>query len=100
MQDITSFIGISAACCTTASFVPQVVQILKSKDTAGISVAMYSIFTLGVLLWVIYGFVIQDMPVLLANSVTLILTLSVLVLTIIQRLRTANIRNSSNVSKD
>ncbi|UTW05297.1 SemiSWEET family sugar transporter [Amphritea atlantica] len=92
---MSQWIGIAAACCTTLSFVPQVIQILKSRDTAGISVAMYTIFTTGVFFWVVYGFVIWDLPVLLANSVTLILTLSVLMLTITQRLRTRNVRKTT-----
>ena len=75
----------AAAACTTISFVPQVIHILKSKDTAGISITMYSIFTFGVLLWVIYGFAIGDMPVLAANLATLILTLCVLTLTLTRR---------------
>lgn len=95
LSDISHWIGIAAACCTTLSFVPQVIQILKNRDTAGISVAMYTIFTTGVFFWVVYGFIIRDMPVLLANSVTLILTLSVLMLTITQRLRTRNARKTT-----
>ncbi|WP_299203716.1 SemiSWEET transporter [uncultured Amphritea sp.] len=87
MTTLVSLIGISAACMTTISFVPQVYAILKSKNTSGISVTMYSIFTFGVFLWVIYGFIIEDMPVFLANLITLILTLSVLTLTITSRIR-------------
>lgn len=82
MDNTISLIGMAAAACTTISFVPQVIHILKSKDTAGISITMYSIFTFGVLLWVIYGFAIGDMPVLAANLATLILTLCVLTLTL------------------
>ncbi len=85
MDNTISVIGMAAAACTTISFVPQVIHILKSKDTAGISITMYSIFTFGVLLWVIYGFAIGDMPVLAANLATLILTLCVLTLTLTRR---------------
>lgn len=87
MTTLVSLIGISAACMTTISFVPQVYAILKSKNTSGISVTMYSIFTFGVFLWVLYGFIIEDMPVFVANLITLILTLSVLTLTITSRIR-------------
>ncbi|MEH6579353.1 MAG: SemiSWEET transporter [Amphritea sp.] len=87
MNDIVSLIGMGAAFCTTLSFVPQVLQIIKSRDTAGISISMYSIFTLGVFLWVVYGFVREDLPVFLANLLTLILTLSVLGLTLKSRLK-------------
>lgn len=85
MGNTISVIGMAAAACTTISFVPQVVHRLKSKDTAGISITMYSIFTFGVLLWVIYGFAIGDMPVLAANLATLTLTLCVLTLTLTRR---------------
>jgi MtN3 and saliva related transmembrane protein len=85
LDNTISVIGMAAAACTTISFVPQVIHILKSKDTAGISITMYSIFTFGVLLWVIYGFAIGDMPVLAANLATLILTLCVLTLTLTRR---------------
>ncbi|GAA4100329.1 SemiSWEET transporter [Zhongshania borealis] len=85
MDNTISVIGMAAAACTIISFVPQVVHILKSKDTAGISITMYSIFTFGVLLWIIYGFAIGDMPVLAANLATLILTLCVLTLTLTRR---------------
>ncbi len=85
MDNTISVIGMAAAACTTISFVPQVIHILKSKDTAGISITMYSMFTFGVLLWVIYGFAIGDMPVLAANLATLILTLCVLTLTLTRR---------------
>lgn len=104
MSNLISIIGISAACITTASFVPQVYAILKSKNTSGISLTMYSTFTFGVLLWVIYGFIIEDMPVFLANLITLILTLSVLTLTITSRMRQKrdqpNILSSNDHSTD
>tara|TARA_R110001592_G_scaffold103475_1_gene291548 strand:- start:881 stop:1183 length:303 start_codon:yes stop_codon:yes gene_type:complete len=85
LDNTISVIGMAAAACTTIYFVPQVIHILKSKDTAGISITMYSMFTFGVLLWVIYGFAIGDMPVLAANLATLILTLCVLTLTLTRR---------------
>ncbi|MEH6580051.1 MAG: SemiSWEET transporter [Amphritea sp.] len=87
MNDIISFIGTGAAICTTLSFVPQVLQIINSRDTTGISLSMYSIFTLGVFLWVVYGFAREDLPVFLANLLTLLLTLSVLGLTLKSRLK-------------
>jgi MtN3 and saliva related transmembrane protein len=89
MNSIT-YIGIAAACCTTLSFVPQVIHILRSGKTDGISLGMYSLFTLGVSLWFIYGIIRDDMPVYTANGVTLVLTLAVLGLTLKERLKGHN----------
>ncbi|WP_428036631.1 SemiSWEET family sugar transporter [Amphritea sp.] len=100
MSTLVSLIGTCAACMTTISFVPQVYEIVKSKNTSGISITMYATFTLGVFLWVIYGLVREDMPVLLANLVTLVLTLCVLTLTITSRLRQRNAQPRSIRSPD
>ncbi len=86
-MDNTTLIGMIAAVCTTAAFVPQVLQILKSGNVDGISVAMYSILTFGVALWMIYGIILQDLPLFLANLVTFLLSSSVLALTIRKRLQ-------------
>ncbi len=89
MQSIT-LIGLAAAFCTTAAFVPQVLRILRTGNVDGISLSMYSIFTLGVLLWLGYGIILSDLPMILANFVTLILAASVLGLTLRKRLRIRN----------
>ncbi len=84
-MDNTTLIGMVAAVCTTTAFVPQVLQILKSGNVDGISVAMYSTFTFGVAMWLIYGIVLQDLPMFLANLVTFLLSSSVLALTLRKR---------------
>ncbi|RDE24425.1 hypothetical protein DV711_02225 [Motiliproteus coralliicola] len=95
MDDLIHYIGMAAALCTTLSFIPQVIHILRNRETSGISLGMYVTFTFGVSLWVIYGFARSDMPVLLANAVTLVLTLSVLGLTLKERIR----RTLSNMKR-
>ena len=65
-------IGTIAAVLTTFSFLPQAIQVIKTKNTEGISLGMYTMFVLGVFLWAIYGYTNNDMPVLLANLVTFI----------------------------
>ncbi|MDD2495340.1 MAG: SemiSWEET transporter [Thomasclavelia sp.] len=67
------FIGPIAACLTTLSFVPQAVQVIKTKDTSGISLGMYSMFVLGVFLWIIHGVNIGDISLIVANGITFIL---------------------------
>ena len=79
MLDSTS-IGFVAAVSTTLSFVPQVLQSYRSRDVSGISLGMYSFFTFGVGLWLLYGIMTGAWPVIIANALTLLLALSILAL--------------------
>ena len=63
--------GYAAAVLTTSSFIPQAVMTIRSRNTRGISLAMYVIFTVGVALWLVYGIAIESWPMILANTVTL-----------------------------
>ncbi|RFO97853.1 hypothetical protein DIC66_03750 [Rhodoferax lacus] len=76
----SSSVGFVAAVSTTLSFVPQVVQSYRSRDVSGISLGMYSFFTFGVALWLVYGLMTRDWPVIVANALTLVLALSILAL--------------------
>jgi MtN3 and saliva related transmembrane protein len=78
MLDTTTIIGLTAAFCTTVSFLPQALQTIKTKDTSGISLSMYSLFTFGTLLWFIFGVMSVNYPVFIANGITLILALIIL----------------------
>lgn len=71
-------VGYAAAGLTTAAFVPQTLKSWTSRDLSGVSLAMYSLFTLGVGLWMLYGIFIGSWPVILANGVTLALAGTVL----------------------
>lgn len=71
-------IGAIAAFLTTFSFVPQVIKVLKSKDTSSISLVMYSMSVTGIFLWMVHGFSIGDMPLMYANAVTFILAVIIL----------------------
>ncbi len=73
------YIGMIAAVLTSASFVPQALKVIKTKDTSGISLIMYSMFVLGVVLWTIHGFIINDLAVILANIVTFFFAAIVLI---------------------
>lgn len=75
-------LGFIAAITTTISFVPQVMKIIKTKETKDISLLMYIILGFGILLWLIYGLLIQKLPVIIANAVVLILTLIIIILKI------------------
>jgi MtN3 and saliva related transmembrane protein len=74
----TEWIGYAAASLTTASFVPQAWLTFKTRDVRGISLGMYSAFTLGIALWLVYGWLIEAWPVVIANVITLILAASIL----------------------
>tara|TARA_B100000989_G_scaffold189162_1_gene142428 strand:- start:911 stop:1171 length:261 start_codon:yes stop_codon:yes gene_type:complete len=76
---IIKYIGFFAAFCTTIAFLPQAIKVFKSKSTKDISLYMFIIFTIGVFSWLIYGFIINDMPVILANAVTLVLSFFILI---------------------
>jgi MtN3 and saliva related transmembrane protein len=76
----TEWFGYAAAILTTTSFVPQAVMTLRTRNTSGISLAMYVIFTIGVALWLVYGIFLVSWPMILANCVTLVLSVSILLL--------------------
>lgn len=71
-------IGTLAAICTTGSFIPQAYKIITTKDTKSISLLMYIIFVIGVFLWLLYGIFLMIYPIIIANSITLILTSTIL----------------------
>ena len=73
-------IGYCAAFLTTIAFLPQAVQSWRTRDLSGISLGMYSLFTVGVGLWLIYGLIIEKWPLILANALTFGLALSILLL--------------------
>ena len=70
---LTDAIGYLAAVLTTSSFVPQAVLTVRTRNVSGISLGMYSVFTLGVGLWLAYGVVIGEWPIVIANALTLAL---------------------------
>ncbi len=71
-------IGYCAATMTTASFLPQLLRVLKTRSAQDISLGMFLIFTLGTLFWLIYGLLSHAVPVWVANSVTLVLSGAIL----------------------
>lgn len=77
-MDPVTLIGTLAGICTTLAFVPQVWQVYKSRSAKDISLGMYAIFISGVVMWLVYGVMIQAMPIIVANSVTLVLAGAVL----------------------
>ena len=74
----TELLGLVAGTLTTISFIPQVLQVWRSRSAADISLAMFLLFTLGVLLWGIYGVLIGSLAVIVANAVTFVLTVGII----------------------
>lgn len=80
------YLGYLAAFGTTASFLPQVIHTLRTRDTRSISLGMYALFTFGVGMWLIYGFLENDLPLIVANAITLCLASTILGIKIKHRL--------------
>jgi MtN3 and saliva related transmembrane protein len=76
----TDLVGYVAAFCTTFAFVPQVLLVWRQRHAEGISTGMYLIFSTGVLLWLLYGISTGAWPVIVANGVTFVLAVCVLVM--------------------
>jgi len=82
LSNPTELVGIAAACCTTLSFVPQIVHITKTRNTDGISLKMYAVFVTGIFLWLMYGLMLNSLPIIIANAVTLVLAGAILTMKI------------------
>lgn len=77
-MDFHTIIGLTAGFCTTLAFLPQALKTWKTKSAKDLSLGMYSIFCTGIILWLIYGFLINDLPVILTNLASLVLATSIL----------------------
>jgi MtN3 and saliva related transmembrane protein len=77
--DMIGYLGYLAATLTTASFLPQAILTIKTKDTQSLSLTMYTLFTLGVFCWLLYGIYIADKAIIFSNSITFVLAASILV---------------------
>jgi len=75
---LSELIGYLAAFLTTCSFVPQALHTFRTRDVGGISLGMYSVFTAGVALWLVYGLVLGAWPIVVANAITLALAGTIL----------------------
>ncbi len=74
----THLIGLAAAFCTTVSFLPQVLRAWRTRSTKDLSLSMFLVFTAGIFLWLIYGLIQHDVPLIAANGTTFLLSGSIL----------------------
>jgi MtN3 and saliva related transmembrane protein len=77
-----TILGLAAGFCTTLAFLPQVLKTWRTRSTADISLGMFLVMVLGIILWLIYGVLLGDLPLIAANSVTLFLAGAILALKI------------------
>jgi len=71
-MDLTLIIGLIAASLTTFAFLPQSIKAIKSRHTKDLSLPMLIMLEIGVIIWIIYGYILTDIPLLFANSVSFI----------------------------
>ena len=81
-MELITIIGLIAAACTTFSYIPQAIKTIKTKDTKSISLLMYWIMTVGIVLWLSYGVLKNDLPIIIANTITLLFAGIILILKI------------------
>jgi MtN3 and saliva related transmembrane protein len=77
---ISTIIGLAAATCTTASFLPQVIKAWRSRSTRDVSAGMFALLVTGNSLWLLYGALVNDLPLVVANFMTLGLVATILAL--------------------
>jgi len=78
-------VGTLAAIASTVSFAPQAWKIIKSRRTDGISAGMYSVTVVGFSLWLVYGFLLGQWPIMIPNALCLLLSAFILVMTLLPR---------------
>jgi MtN3 and saliva related transmembrane protein len=77
---VIEFVGYAAAVCTTVAFFPQLLKAWQTRSTADISLTMFLVLVTGIVLWLAYGVLIRDLPLIAANGVTLLLAGAILAL--------------------
>lgn len=93
-------LGFTSAFLTTFSFLPQAIQVIKTRDTASLSLAMYSLFTVGVGFWLVYGLVKGDSAVIVANIITFILSATILSIKIYNDLQAKRINSTCELVQE
>jgi MtN3 and saliva related transmembrane protein len=78
-KNMDSYLGFFAAFCTTIAFIPQAIKVYRHKHTKDISLGMFSLLNLGFILWLWYGLRIESYPIIIANSVTMVFAIFILV---------------------
>ncbi len=77
MDNIT-LLGYLAGALTTIAFIPQLLKVIRTRSTRDISLSMFSIFSAGIVLWLLYGIFIRSFPIIAANAITIVFAASIL----------------------
>jgi MtN3 and saliva related transmembrane protein len=85
LPKLGNFIGYVAAFCTTIAFLPQFIQVWKTRSVKDISLLMYVVFCSGLILWVVYGVMNKALPIILANTFTFVLAFGILLFKVQQQ---------------
>ena len=80
MDRLIMTLGIVAGFCTTLSIVPQIIKTYRTKHTKDLSLGMFSLLALGVATWCVYGVLIKELPVIIANAITFVLVMYVVIM--------------------
>jgi MtN3 and saliva related transmembrane protein len=79
---LVDMLGLAAATLTTGSFIPQIARLWRTKDASGISLVTFAAFSVGIVLWLAYGLLLRAWPIVVANVLTLCLTVAIVMLTL------------------
>ena len=86
-MDAVTVLGLSAACCTTVAFLPQVIKNWRTRSAGDLSFGTFGLFTVGLVMWLVYGLMIGNVPIIVSNVVTLVLNIANLTQMVIYRKR-------------
>lgn len=78
-MDFITLIGIIAGTLTTISFIPQVIHTYKTRSAKDVSLVMFTIFSIGILFWIVYGFFTHSIPIIIANLITFTLSIIMII---------------------
>lgn len=92
IPDPITLLGLFAATCTTVAFLPQVVKNWRTKSAGDLSFGTFGLFTFGVLMWLTYGLIIQNAPIIFSNVITLVLNVANLAQMVLYRGRGDGVR--------
>lgn len=81
-MDSLTALGLTAAALTTSSFIPQVTKVWRSKSAHDLSYGMFGVYSVGIWLWLMYGVLRGDVPVIVANAITFVLSVTIVLLKI------------------
>lgn len=84
-MELITILGSAAAFCTTVCNVPQVIKIIRTRETKGVSALTYTVLLIGLVLWVIYGWIQKDWPVTIANALSALICATVLTLKLLPK---------------